>query len=136
MNFAFFGLETTGITPAFDHPLQFAAILTDAEFREIERVHLRGRLATHVIPSPQALAVTGVRPHKLVDPELPSLFEFAQELTVPSSAHSSSLFDMQYERGVVSLIVHQQQFSQWVQKGRSPPCQSFNLRQLECRACP
>ena len=81
MNFAFFDLETTGTSPAFDHPLQFAAILTDAEFREIERVNLRCGLAPHIIPSPQALAVTGVRPHQLVDPELPSLFEFAQELT-------------------------------------------------------
>jgi exodeoxyribonuclease-1 len=81
MNFAFFDLETTGTSPSFDHPLQFAAILTDAEFREIERVNLRCRLAPHVIPSPQALAVTGVRPHQLVDPELPNLFEFAQELT-------------------------------------------------------
>ncbi len=81
MNFAFFDLETTGISPAFDHPLQFAAILTDANFQEIKRVNLRCRLAPHVIPSPQALAVTGVRPHQLVDPELPSLFEFAQDLT-------------------------------------------------------
>ena len=81
MNFAFFDLETTGISPAFDHPLQFAAILTDAEFREIERVDLRCHLAPHVIPSPQALAVTGVRPHQLLDPELPSPFDFAQELT-------------------------------------------------------
>ncbi len=47
MNFAFFDLETTGISPAFDHPLQFAAILTDAEFREIERVDLR----TSTLPS-------------------------------------------------------------------------------------
>ena len=81
MKFAFFDLETTGISPAFDHPLQFAAILTDAEFREIERVNLRCRLAPHVIPTPQALAVTGVRPHQLLDPELPSPFEFAQELS-------------------------------------------------------
>ena len=81
MTFAFYDLETTGISPAFDQPLQFAAILTDAEFREIERVNLRCRLSPHVIPSPQALAVTGVRPHQLVDPELPSLFEFAQDLT-------------------------------------------------------
>lgn len=81
MNFAFFDLETTGTSPAFDHPLQFAAILTDAAFREVERVNLRCRLAPHVIPSPQALAVTGVRPNQLVDPELPNLFEFAQELT-------------------------------------------------------
>lgn len=92
MNFAFFDLETTGTSPAFDHPLQFAAILTDAEFREIERVNLRCRLAPHIIPSPQALAVTGVRPHQLVDPELPSLFEFAQSLTALVSRWSPAIW--------------------------------------------
>lgn len=80
MIFAFYDLETTGISPAFDQPLQFAAILTDAEFREIERVNLRCRIAPHIIPSPWALAVTGVRPAQLLDPELPSLFEFTQQI--------------------------------------------------------
>ena len=80
MTFAFYDLETTGISPAFDQPLQFAAILTDGEFREMERVNLRCRIAPHIIPSPWALAVTGVRPKQLLDPELPSLFEFTQQI--------------------------------------------------------
>jgi len=80
MTFAFYDLETTGISPAFDQPLQFAAILTDAEFREIERVNLRCRIAPHIIPSPWALAVTGVRPAQLLDSALPSLFEFTQAI--------------------------------------------------------
>jgi len=81
MTFAFYDLETTGISPAFDQPLQFAAILTDGEFREIERVNLRCRIAPHIIPSPWALAVTGVRPAQLVDPALPTLFEFTQDVS-------------------------------------------------------
>ncbi|MGY6697748.1 MAG: exonuclease domain-containing protein [Roseinatronobacter sp.] len=81
MNFAFYDLETTGISPAFDQPLQFAAILTDDEFREVERVNLRCRIAPHIIPSPWALAVTGVRPVQLVDPALPTLFEFTQKIS-------------------------------------------------------
>ena len=80
MTFAFYDLETTGLSPAFDQPLQFAAILTDADFREIERVNLRCRIAPHIIPSPWALAVTGVRPAQLLDPALPTLFEFTQEI--------------------------------------------------------
>ena len=92
MNFAFFDLETTGTSLAFDHPLQFAAILTDSNFNEIERVNLRCRLAPHVIPSPQALAVTGVRPHQLVDPGLASLFEFAQELTAMVARWSPAIW--------------------------------------------
>ena len=80
MIFAFYDLETTGISPAFDQPLQFAAILTDDAFREIERVNLRCRIAPHIIPSPWALAVTGLRPAQLVDPTLPSLFQFTQDI--------------------------------------------------------
>ena len=80
MTFAFYDLETTGISPAFDQPLQFAAILADGEFRELERVNLRCRIAPHIIPSPWALAVTGVRPAQLLDPDLPSLFEFTQSI--------------------------------------------------------
>lgn len=80
MNFAFYDLETTGISPAFDQPLQFAAILADGEFREIERVNLRCRITPHIIPSPWALAVTGVRPAQLTDPSLPTLFEFTQAI--------------------------------------------------------
>ena len=80
MNFAFYDLETTGTSPAFDQPLQSAAILTDGEFREIERVDLRCRITPHIIPSPWALAVTGVRPAQLVDPAFPTLFEFTQEI--------------------------------------------------------
>ena len=80
MTFAFYDLETTGLSPAFDQPLQFAAILTDDEFREIERVNLRCRIAPHIIPSPWALAVTGVRPAQLLDPALPTAFEFMQEI--------------------------------------------------------
>jgi exonuclease I len=38
MGFAFYDPETTGISPAFDQPLQLAVIRTDDAFREIERV--------------------------------------------------------------------------------------------------
>jgi exodeoxyribonuclease-1 len=81
MTFAFYDLETTGISPAFDQPLQFAAILTDDAFKEIERINLRCRIAPHIIPSPWALAITGVRPAQLEDPTLPTLFEFTQTIS-------------------------------------------------------
>jgi exodeoxyribonuclease-1 len=80
MGFVFYDLETTGLSPAYNQPLQFAAIRTDDSFAEIERVNLRCRIAPHIIPSPQALIVTGVTPAQLVDPALPSLFEFTQTI--------------------------------------------------------
>lgn len=78
MDFVFYDLETTGRSPAFDQPLQFAAIRTDGRLVERERVNIRCRLAPHIIPSPDALAVNRVSPEALVDPSLPSLFEFAR----------------------------------------------------------
>lgn len=80
MDFVFYDLETTGISPAFDQPLQFAAIRTDEQLIEKERVNIRCRLAPHILPSPQALVVTRITPDQLTDPGLPSLLEFAQQL--------------------------------------------------------
>ena len=80
MNFAFYDLETSGLSPAFDQPLQFAAVLTDGNLVELERFELRCRLAPHILPSPHALALTGVSPAELTDPDLPSYFEFAQQV--------------------------------------------------------
>lgn len=79
--FVFYDFETTGTDPAFDQPLQFAAILTDDELNEVERVNLRCRLSPLVLPSPMALAITGVTPDVLTDVQLPSLFEFTQQLS-------------------------------------------------------
>jgi exodeoxyribonuclease-1 len=80
MDFVFYDLETTGISPAYDQPLQFAAILSDEHFVEKQRVNLRCRLAPHILPSPQAMIVTSVTPDHLTDPSLPSLFEFTQKI--------------------------------------------------------
>jgi len=80
MDFVFYDLETTGISPEFDQPLQFAAIWTDENFVEKDRVNIRCRLAPHILPSPQALVVTRVTPDQLTDPSLPSLLEFSQQV--------------------------------------------------------
>jgi exodeoxyribonuclease-1 len=50
--FAFYDFEPTGISPAFDQPLQFAAILTDDNFNHVERIDIRYRLAPHILPAP------------------------------------------------------------------------------------
>jgi exodeoxyribonuclease-1 len=79
--FAFYDFETTGTSPAFDQPLQFAAILTDDAFNQIERVDIRCRLSPHILPAPWALAITGVSTEQLVDPNLPSWFDFSHQIS-------------------------------------------------------
>ncbi len=76
MPFAFYDLETSGTNPAYDQPLQFAAILTDDRLEPLDEFNIRCRLSPHVLPAPWALAVTGTTPADLSDPGLPTFFEF------------------------------------------------------------
>lgn len=58
--YLFYDLETSGLNPAFDQILQFAAIRTDAEFQEISRHEIRITLRPDIIPSPGALLTTDI----------------------------------------------------------------------------
>ena len=75
MSFVFYDTETTGIHTSFDQILQFAAIHTDPDLNELERFEIRCRLLPHVVPSPVAMRVTGVRAAQLIDETLPSHYE-------------------------------------------------------------
>jgi len=68
--FVFYDTETTGTNRDFDQVLQFAAILTDYDFKELDRFEIRGRMLPWVVPAPMALKITGIRPEMLCDPSL------------------------------------------------------------------
>ena len=55
--YVFYDLETTGMNPAFDQILQFAAVKTDLDLNEIERYQYRLELRNDVVPHPAALLV-------------------------------------------------------------------------------
>ena len=79
MPFAFYDLETSGTNPAYDQPLQFAAILTDDQLEQLDEFNIRCRLSPHLLPAPGALAVlavTGMTPADLSDPDRQTFFEF------------------------------------------------------------
>ncbi len=59
--FLFYDIETTGLSRAFDQILEFAAIRTDADLNEIERLAVQIRLRPDVVPSPAALLVNRIR---------------------------------------------------------------------------
>lgn len=54
-SYLFYDIETTGLNKAFDQVLQFAAIRTDTELREINRHIITVKLRPDIIPSPQAI---------------------------------------------------------------------------------
>jgi exonuclease I len=62
-SFLFFDLETTGADPAFDRPLQFAAIRTDMALEPIgEPVVWYARVPEDCLPHPAAVMTTGILP--------------------------------------------------------------------------
>jgi exodeoxyribonuclease-1 len=60
MAFIFYDTETTGKRTGFDQIFQFAAIKADDELNVIDTFDVRCRLLPHIVPSPEALLITGV----------------------------------------------------------------------------
>jgi len=92
MPFIFYDTETTGVEIAFDQILQFAAIKTDDDLNELDRLDIRCRLMPHIVPSPGALRVTGVRPAMLTDPNLPSHYEATCQIRAKLLEWSPAVF--------------------------------------------
>ena len=80
MSFVLYDTETTGLVKGYDQIVQLAAVHTDASLRIVDRFQTRCRLMPHVIPSPEAMHVTGVGIEQLTDPSLPSHFEMVRDV--------------------------------------------------------
>lgn len=80
MSFIFWDTETTGISTDFDQILQFAAVLTDDDLNELDRIELRCRLHPHVVPTPGALSVTGISVSRILDRALPCHYEMIRSI--------------------------------------------------------
>ena len=92
MSFVFWDTETTGMNTAFDQILQFGAIHTDHELRELERFDIRCRLLPHVVPSPGALLTTGIGIDQLTDIALPSHYQMVRAIKSRLEEWSPALF--------------------------------------------
>ena len=66
MSFVFYDTETTGTNTTFDQILQFGAIRTDDQLRELERFEIRCRVLPDVAVSPGAMRVTGENPARYI----------------------------------------------------------------------
>ena len=88
----FYDTETTGTNTAFDQILQFGAIKTDHELRELDRFEIRCRLLPYVVPSPGAMRVTGITVDQLIDPDLPSHYQMVRAIKVKLDEWSPAIF--------------------------------------------
>jgi len=84
--------ETTGTDTFFDQILQFAAVRTDDELREIDRFEIRCRLLPHVVPAPDAMRVNRSSAARLVDQALPTHYQMVRKIREQLQKWSPSLF--------------------------------------------
>jgi exodeoxyribonuclease-1 len=92
MSLVFYDTETTGTDTFFDQILQFAAIQTDEELKEIDRIEIRSRLLPHIVPAPGAMRVTGVTVSQLTDTSIPSHYEMVRAIREKLLSWSPALF--------------------------------------------
>ncbi len=92
MSFVFYDTETTGTNTAFDQILQFGAIRTDHELRELERFEIRCRLLPYVVPSPGAMRVTAITIDELIAPDLPSHYQMVRAIKAKLDEWSPAIF--------------------------------------------
>ncbi|MFZ1257846.1 MAG: exodeoxyribonuclease I [Candidatus Saccharimonas sp.] len=66
--FFFYDLETSGLNPRTDRIMQFAGIRTDEQWQQVgEPINVLVALTDDILPSPDALVVTGISPQKTID---------------------------------------------------------------------
>ena len=92
MSFVFYDTETTGTDTSFDQILQFGAIRTDHELREMERFDIRCRLSPYVVPSPGALLTNRLTVEQITDPALPSHYEMVRAIKAKLADWSPAVF--------------------------------------------
>ena len=111
MSFVFYDTETTGLDTFFDQVLQFAAIRTDEDLNEIDRINIRCRLLPHVVPSPEALCITGISVEQLISSSLPSHFEMMTKVRTKLDSWSPTLFigwnSIRFDEGLVRQSLYQ-----------------------------
>jgi exodeoxyribonuclease I len=97
--------ETTGVSPAFDRPLQFAGIRTDEALNLVgEPVNLFCQPSHDVLPHPQACLITGITPQLAQSNGLPEpefIAAVHRELSQPrtcGAGYNSIRFDDEVTR--------------------------------------
>ncbi len=92
MSFVFFDTETTGLHAGFDQIVQFAAIKTDNDLNETDRLELRARINPHVVPNIQAMLANGLSIKDLTDQRLPTHFQMIGDLNARLVSWSPAIF--------------------------------------------
>lgn len=101
--YLFYDLETSGLSESFDQVLQFAAIRTDLQLKELERYELHVKLNPDTIPAPGALITHHIGVHETEKglSELEAIRQIHQWMNTPgtiSTGYNTLGFDDEFLR--------------------------------------
>lgn len=101
--YLFYDLETTGLNKCFDQVVQFAAIRTDKQLRELERHEIMIRLLPDVTPAPDAIIThrIGIKQMQQGESEISAIQKIHHLLNTPgtiSVGYNSLSFDDEFLR--------------------------------------
>lgn len=106
--FFFYDLETSGLSPRYDRVMQFAGQRTDMDLNPVgEPYNILVKLSDDILPSPEALLVTGITPQQTVNDGITEA-EFAKllndEIFIPNTitvGFNSVRFDDEFIRHIM-----------------------------------
>lgn len=102
-SFLFYDLETSGLNKCFDQVMQFAAIRTDLNFKELERHEIFVKLNSDVVPAPGAIITHRISPKQCEQgiPELAAIEKIHEIINTPgtiSIGYNTLAFDDEFLR--------------------------------------
>lgn len=125
-SFIIFDLETTGLDPKWNVPIQAAFLRCDGNLDIVEDLELRCRPPAHIVPSPTAMLITGLTPGGFDGANLSHLAmieEIAAKLAAWSPAtivaYNGLTFDEEHLRHALFATLHPPYLTQRPGNGRA-----------------
>lgn len=141
MGYVFFDTETTGLSPAFDQILHFAAVHTDHELQVVDSLELRSRLQPHVVPHPAAMLTNRLPIERLIDRGLMTHAAMVSELRARLLAWSPAIFagfnSIRFDEHMLRNALFQTLFPPYLTSGKGcGRADVYGLVQAACALSP
>jgi exodeoxyribonuclease-1 len=141
VGYVFFDTETTGLSPAFDQILQFAAVHADHELQVIDSFELRSRLQPHVVPHPAAMITNRLSVERMLDRSLMTHAAMVSELRARLLAWSPAVFagfnSLAFDEHMLRNALFQTLFHPYLTSGKGcGRADAYGLVQAACALSP